>query len=49
MNLDIVFMQKFQRRADQIAGFIDHQTPPGVSLEEYRIFLNLLNEYSNFK
>ena len=29
-------------------GFIpsvDHQTPPGVSMEEYRIFLRLLNEY----
>jgi hypothetical protein len=30
-------------------GFIlsvDHQTPPGVSLEEYRNFLQLLEEYS---
>ncbi|MDO8686104.1 MAG: uroporphyrinogen decarboxylase family protein [Clostridiales bacterium] len=29
-------------------GFIpscDHQTPPGVSLENYRIYLRLLNEY----
>jgi len=29
-------------------GFIpsvDHQTPPGVSLEEYRVYLRLLNEY----
>lgn len=30
-------------------GFIpsvDHQTPPGVSLEEYRVYLRLLNEYA---
>lgn len=30
-------------------GFIpsvDHQTPPGVSLEEYRVYLKLLNEYT---
>jgi hypothetical protein len=29
-------------------GFIpsvDHQTPPGVSLEEYRVYLRLLNQY----
>jgi hypothetical protein len=32
----------------QTGGFIpsvDHQTPPGVSLEEYRVYLRLLNEY----
>jgi uroporphyrinogen-III decarboxylase len=31
-------------------GFIpsvDHQTPPGVSLEQYRVFLRLLEEYTN--
>jgi hypothetical protein len=30
-------------------GFIpsvDHQTPPGVSLEQYRLYLKLLNEYT---
>jgi hypothetical protein len=30
-------------------GFIpsvDHQTPPGISLAEYRVYLRLLNEYS---
>ncbi len=30
-------------------GFIpsvDHQTPPGVSLEQYRVYLRLLNEYA---
>jgi hypothetical protein len=30
-------------------GFIpsvDHQTPPGVALEEYRVYLRLLNEYT---
>ncbi|MEI7908799.1 MAG: uroporphyrinogen decarboxylase family protein [Verrucomicrobiota bacterium] len=33
----------------QSGGFIpsvDHQTPPGVSLENYRIYLRLLDEYS---
>jgi len=25
---------------------VDHQTPPGVSLEEYRVFLRLLGEYT---
>lgn len=31
------------------SGFIpsvDHQTPPGVSLDEYRVYLRLLNEYA---
>jgi hypothetical protein len=30
-------------------GFIpsvDHQTPPGVSLEQYRLYLRLLEEYT---
>ena len=30
-------------------GFIpsvDHQTPPGVSLEQYRCYLRLLDEYT---
>ena len=29
-------------------GFIpsvDHQTPPGVSLEEYRLYVRILKEY----
>jgi hypothetical protein len=33
-------------------GFIpsvDHQTPPGVSLEEYRVYLRLLNEYTSVR
>jgi uroporphyrinogen-III decarboxylase len=25
---------------------VDHQTPPGVSLEDYRVYLRLLNEYA---
>jgi uroporphyrinogen-III decarboxylase len=24
---------------------VDHQTPPGVSLEQYRVYLRLLKEY----
>jgi hypothetical protein len=30
-------------------GFIpsvDHQTPPGVSLDQYRLYLRLLEEYT---
>ena len=30
-------------------GFIpsvDHQTPPGVSLDQYRVYLRLLEEYT---
>ena len=30
-------------------GFIpsvDHQTPPAVSMEQYRLYLRLLNEYT---
>ncbi len=33
----------------QSGGFIpsvDHQTPPGVSLDQYRLYLRLLNEYT---
>jgi hypothetical protein len=33
-------------------GFIpsvDHQTPPGVSLEQYRVYLRLLEEYTALK
>ena len=33
-------------------GFIpsvDHQTPPGVSLDEYRIYLGLLGEYAEMR
>jgi hypothetical protein len=34
----------------QSGGYIpsvDHQTPPGVSLDQYRIYLHLLEEYAN--
>lgn len=41
---------EFERLAPlmRLGGFIpsvDHQTPPGVSLEQYRVYLRLLNEY----
>ena len=26
---------------------VDHQTPPGVSLEQYRVYLRLLDEYAH--
>jgi hypothetical protein len=44
---------EFERLAPlmQTGGFIpsvDHQTPPGVSLEEYRTYLRLLDEYTAF-
>jgi hypothetical protein len=42
---------EFERLAPlmRTGGFIpsvDHQTPPGVSLEEYRVYLRLLERYS---
>jgi hypothetical protein len=42
---------EFERLAPLIrtGGFIpsvDHQTPPGVSLEQYRCYLRLLDEYT---
>jgi len=42
---------EFERLAGlmRTGGFIpsvDHQTPPGVSLEDYRVYLRLLREYS---
>jgi len=42
---------EFERLAPLMksGGFIpsvDHQTPPGVSLEQYRSYLRLLEEYS---
>ena len=41
----------FERLAPlmKTGGFIpsvDHQTPPGVSLEQYRVYLRLLDEYT---
>jgi hypothetical protein len=43
---------EFERLRPLIAsgGYIpsvDHQTPPGVSMEEYRVFRRLLDEYTN--
>ncbi|HWI58720.1 MAG TPA: uroporphyrinogen decarboxylase family protein, partial [Bacillota bacterium] len=43
---------EFERLAPLMksGGFIpsvDHQTPPGVSLEQYRVYLRLLNQYVN--
>ena len=43
--------REFERLRPLMAsgGFIpsvDHQTPPGVSIEEYRIFRRLLDEYT---
>lgn len=43
--------QEFERLLPTMktGGFIpsvDHQTPPGVSLEQYRVFLRLLKEYT---
>jgi uroporphyrinogen-III decarboxylase len=42
---------EFERIAPlmKTGGFIpsvDHQTPPGVSLDEYRVYLRLLEEYT---
>jgi hypothetical protein len=42
---------EFERLAPLMKGggfipSVDHQTPPGVSIEQYRLFLKLLNEYT---
>ena len=49
---EAVMRAEFERLlpAMRQGGFIpsvDHQTPPGVSLEQYRTYLNLLWEYTN--
>ena len=33
-------------RSGRFVPGVDHQTPPGVSLEEYRVYLRLFEEYS---
>ena len=33
-------------RSGRFIPSVDHQTPPGVSLENYRIYLRLLAEYT---
>jgi hypothetical protein len=43
--------QEFERlaplmKAGRFIPSVDHQTPPGVSLEQYRIYLSLLNEFT---
>jgi len=43
--------QEFERllplmRSGRFIPSVDHQTPPGVSLAEYRTYLRLLNEYT---
>jgi hypothetical protein len=43
--------REFERLRPLIAGggfipSVDHQTPPGVSLEQYRVFRRLLDEYT---
>lgn len=49
--LVVAVRTKFERLVPlmKTGGFIpgvDHQTPPDVSLEQYRIYLRLLNEYT---
>ena len=33
-------------RAGRYIPSVDHQTPPGVTLEQYRIYVRLLGEYA---
>ena len=33
-------------RSGKFVPSVDHQTPPGVSLEEYRVYLRLFEEYA---
>ncbi len=47
---EVAIRNEFDRLAPlaRMGGFIpsvDHQTPPGVSLEEYRVYLRLLREF----
>jgi hypothetical protein len=49
-NGEQAMREEFERLlpAMRQGGFIpsvDHQTPPGVSLDQYKIYVNLLNEY----
>jgi len=51
---EVAMRTEFERLVPlmKTGGFIpsvDHQTPPGVSLEQYRIYLGLLNEYSSVR
>ena len=48
---DAAMRAEFQRllpvmRSGGFIPSVDHQTPPGVSLAEYRVYLKLLNEYT---
>jgi hypothetical protein len=43
--------QEFERilpvmRSSRFVPSIDHQTPPSVSMEDYRLYLSLLREYA---
>jgi hypothetical protein len=49
--LVVAMRAEFERLVPLIitVGFIpsvDHQTPPGVSLKQYCVYLRLLNEYT---
>jgi uroporphyrinogen-III decarboxylase len=33
-------------RSGRFVPSVDHQTPPGVSLEEYRVYLEAFREYA---
>jgi len=48
---EAVMRSEFERLVPlmKTGGFIpsvDHQTPPGVSLEQYRVYLRLLEEHT---
>ncbi len=50
---EVAMRAEFERLAPlmKAGGFIpsvDHQTPPGVSLQQYRCYLRLLEEYARF-
>ncbi|NLV74083.1 MAG: hypothetical protein GXY52_05305 [Chloroflexi bacterium] len=45
MRAEFERLLPLMRTGGYIPG-VDHQTPPGVSLEQYRIYLELLNEYT---
>lgn len=35
-------------RSGRYIPSVDHQTPPGVTMENYRVYMKLLNEYSQY-
>jgi hypothetical protein len=46
MRQEFERLMPLMRQGGFVPG-VDHQTPPGVSLEQYRLFVRLLKEYAS--